>query len=81
MTFPNNVARGAEESTAVFSTVLLIAEIFTGHLPVSTGSGALGKYGYIGGVGTIGGKACGTTEGEICMGLKRSLGEFEGPAE
>jgi hypothetical protein len=36
---------------------------------------ALGKYRYIGGVGSMGARACGTIEGEIYMGLKRSLDE------
>ena len=54
-----------------------IAEKFTGHFPVKTGTYVAGKDGYIGGKDSTGDGRCGNTAGDISMGSKRSvLGGF-----
>ena len=77
ITFPTRDAKGREQSDAVLFKILEIAEKFTGHFPVKTGSYVAGKDGYIGGKDSVGDGRCGKTAGDISMGSKRSvLGGF-----
>ena len=73
ITFPTSAAKGWEQSDAVFSMILDIAEKFTGHLPVKTGSYLVGKVGYIGGNDSPGSGLCGRTAGDISIGSKSPL--------